>query len=1122
MTKRKSTEQLNNKEIDNLHELDEQEEEEFEGFEDESDDNDDEIQQKSTVNGKNTQGLKLKKKLKATHLADELRNIQEAVQLYKSNIFKLEIDELLKELRVDENKTKPVDKILHQIKEIVENIEPTEEMLLPEAEELISKTGISIPFPDPKPQPDVQYRFKYDKPADFNLVGQYSLKTMIKTPQKFAIDVVVTMPDQIFHDKDILNYRYFHKRAFYLAFLASSLQKNEDLSLKISYEYLDGDHLRPVLRLDPINDGTKTELHKAKCYIRIIPGITNSVFSHNKLSGSRNCIRYDQAPVDSLKPTPYYNSSILSDTQLFDNTVFLHKAAKSSDSFRDACKLGEIWLRQRGFSSSVDGGGIGAWEFSILIATLLVGGGSHGSRVLSKGFSNYQLFKATLNFISLNDFTEYAVTMGNEAVDTEGFDGLPVLLNNAVGLNTLWKTSSYSYERLRHEASLTVKELDDIKGDHFDSVFLDRVDSIVYQYDLTASLKFSKSQSDKAYRELERVFSPSYYAYFTSKVYRVLKTGLGERAALVSVKFKESSQWDLTDRKPSLIGEPSFTIGLILNPEHSEQQVTHGPSAEDKSAADSFRNFWGSKSELRRFKDGSITESVVWTTQPDRSVVGQIMTYLIGRHLGESVAASITFVADGLNRLFMDDPQLGEGNAFGNFQKALNAFETLRKMLIDIDDLPLRVSTVMPASQILRYASIQTPAEFQVKSVHDFADVVIELETSSKWPEDLKAVQHSKAAFLLGIGKSLEAADASIIVRPGLGRDLDTIENFAHLDVLFANGYAFRVRITTEREASMLKNYKQDKDLGQRTLRKLERKLTLAARHTTEFQTLCHRFPFLSPTVRRVKKWFHSHYLSPHVDDILIELLTLTVFLRPFPWTPPANATIGFLRTLYLLAHWDWRSDPLILDIDSSLNIHEIQEIRDSFKSLRTHDPEFSQVAMFVAVNYERSGTLWTSPGPSKVIASRITALARASCEVVKSAISDKLTESAAFERIFATPLQDFDFVLHLNDLTAANSLIAYPPQADLLCDAVGLYFAELQTVFNDNVLLFRDNTSNDAIAGVWDPKVLEPKNWKVYLGYSSRPDKDGKVKANVQAMVREMARLGGDLVADVEIYREG
>jgi len=68
--------------------------------------------------------------------------------------------------------------------------------------------------------------------------------------------------------------------------------------------------------------------------------------------------------------------------------------------------------------------------------------------------------------------------------------------------------------------------------------------------------------------------------------------------------------WEYTEEMPDDIGK--LVIGLELNPETCFDIVDKGPEANLQEAAD-FRNFWGVKSELRRFKDGAIREAAVWS-----------------------------------------------------------------------------------------------------------------------------------------------------------------------------------------------------------------------------------------------------------------------------------------------------------------------------------------------------------------------------------------------------------------------------------------------------------------------------------------------------------------------------
>ena len=71
-----------------------------------------------------------------------------------------------------------------------------------------------------------------------------------------------------------------------------------------------------------------------------------------------------------------------------------------------------------------------------------------------------------------------------------------------------------------------------------------------------------------------------------------------------------SSQW-LPTKAPPTPCDDHVTLGLLLDTDHAYSIVNMGPPADSPKAAE-FRSFWGEKSELRRFQDGSINEAVVW------------------------------------------------------------------------------------------------------------------------------------------------------------------------------------------------------------------------------------------------------------------------------------------------------------------------------------------------------------------------------------------------------------------------------------------------------------------------------------------------------------------------------
>jgi U3 small nucleolar RNA-associated protein 22 len=91
----------------------------------------------------------------------------------------------------------------------------------------------------------------YAKPSNINVVGSYALKTLVRSDRALVVDMVVKMPESIFQEKDFLNYRYFYKKAYYLACIAAALQDVTGDNFALNFEYLNGNSLHPVLVAKP-------------------------------------------------------------------------------------------------------------------------------------------------------------------------------------------------------------------------------------------------------------------------------------------------------------------------------------------------------------------------------------------------------------------------------------------------------------------------------------------------------------------------------------------------------------------------------------------------------------------------------------------------------------------------------------------------------------------------------------------------------------------------------------------------------------------------------------------------------------------------------------------------------
>src|SRR5579862_7566073 len=140
--------------------------------------------------------------------------------------------------------------------------------------------------------------------------------------------------------------------------------------------------------------------------------------------------------------------------------------------------------------------------------------------------------------------------------------------------------------------------------------------------------------------------------HFCQKLYQILDRGAGDRATLVHLSAPETGPWPVKASAPSQESQTSILVGFLLSSIHAGRVVDHGPPAEARKEAAAFRKFWGEKAELRRFKDGSILESLVWSDKESKKpVFQQIVHYLLDRNFGPDIAKAISFVGDNFSSL---------------------------------------------------------------------------------------------------------------------------------------------------------------------------------------------------------------------------------------------------------------------------------------------------------------------------------------------------------------------------------------------------------------------------------------------------------------------------------------
>ena len=538
-------------------------------------------------------------------------------------------------------------------------------------------------------------------------------------------------------------------------------------------------------------------------------------------------------------------------------------------------------------------------------------------------------------------------------------------------------------------------------------VFLEDRRHVSERFDIVIGVDLSSSCVKKK-SGIHELDAGSSGEFLLSSIASILRRGLGNRAKAVPLLRRSSTIREISQAHPFT---PSIIqVGFILDPTNAFLLVDQGPSVEEAEKNSEFRKFWGNeKTELRRFKDGRILESVVWDvkTVDEKAHIPVLITkHLLKHHLGFEEASVFTWQPsfDALIRLpkAINDvySRLGSSVSKG-FRDAMSAFDSLVKQIKQLEDLPLSVATISPAHSALRHTSAFTPVAISGSASSALPpwaryitamDIVIEFERSPRWPDDLAAIPKMKLAFFEHIARSLMKAVEGLTARVVVDNPSPSFQDRGRLEILMPEGWAFSANIWHEREATLLdrmvegepngpfapKPSPRDKQAAAKAKEAYTRQFIAAPSHHRAVSNLCYRYPGFSGTVRLVKRWLASHWLlDVHVSQEAVELICAKVFIGDGSGlsedfdspknqvNAPATKERGFATVVHFLASWEWQAG---LDIP----IYGKVEIPTSQGSAG------SSGAWAIRTCEDPTGKMWTSGGPDVVVARRITAFAKA------------------------------------------------------------------------------------------------------------------------------------------------
>jgi len=992
-----------------------------------------------------------------TPTSDELDHLRETKNLFKSNLLKLEIEELLGEVTVvcSKKRTAAIKECLFEIKERIENT--------PKQDGVQGKTS---------GWEGKKVVLDFEPPVDVQIVGSYMLDTVTKPSRN--VDVAVKMPSSCFKAKDYLNHRYFDKRFLYLSVLKKSLKSLGKVSIV----------------------DNRIEL-KSRCgfIIRIMAVIGDDVFSVHRFGPGKGNARMKSRFESSVEgehilPTPYYNMSLMMDIERSSykrHLTLFHDVSNECKSFREVCVLLKVWARVRSFEHV-------EFVLCMLLAHLIL------ERHIHVNMSVQQTFRSMMEYLQKEKSVwRVCPGFGERAVVHEGFENdalsraFPVVLMGPCGrLNVAYRLSHSDWEAVRAEAGLSHRLLDGatVEGgrDAFEAVFTTKI-SIWHQFDKYFCVECPKEP--KMFGDEKALVDLPWTVYLKRRTEEILLRAF--------VDTKRAVRLRVVSYKNKLL------VCLRIDRAHAFGVITKGPSAENASEAASFRAFWGKKSELRRFQDGSIVETLDWTSS--KSVCEDIASYVLETQWPFSTIEQSPAVGMELESLLptTDDKQ------------ASQAFDVLAKRVRAID-LPLSVTGVEAADPALRGSSIFGPQEHallvgkkrrRVSRLVNAIHVVLQLESSGKWPDDPRAIEAMKTGLYVEIARKLQRNFSVVAFRHGVDVCVD--------------GFAFRCVFRVDRERKLLsepqgawstskvaanKLHKTEWSKAQQLEKGAQLELETVRRPLLHSQLAAVHTGVMGPVIRLAKTWLSGHLLYPHISEEAIELCVACVFLHPQPFDTPRSVTCGFLRFLQLIATWDWENAPLIVNPGEELSTETFSAITSRF--LKTREVN-GGAHMYIVTPDDYNWT--TRSKPDLPVLKRMVKLAKGSLELLEEFLLNQgmwqamfmssVDKNAGFDGVINLFHQDKTTKVYAN--VSASALIGYRPAVVL--------FQKLEKELSHFFNFYYDPLNPTRIAFSWKTGALDPVPLRVAVAGFAMPVADDKVAPNVAEVLSSIKLLGGDLI---------
>ena len=1090
--------------------------------------------------------------------AEEMMEMREADSLYTSNLIKIQTEELVREVRVDYGKCKTMlDPAIHRVKAILETA-PAQAVDRVAAIRLMKELG-ALTHSGPEVEiPDIHsktFSMEFTPPSEISLVGSYLHHSTCKPI--LNVDIACQIPPGCLKDPDYVQHRYFEKRNVYLAILAchlsAKLQKGNKsevmISPQLSLQPFPGDARKLILIVHLKNErlsvsGPTTaasssssvgQQHSKKkkaldFEIRILLSYTEGTFPARKLLPSKNAVRMEGLSTEdpAQPPTPHYNMSVLEDSLLESHFRLCHVFFADLPEVASAALLARVWLYNRHPNPVLQEGrgyaedGLNGFLVDMILSYLSV------QRKVFPSMGMYHIFRVFLNFIATADFANgvaFPSFESEENPDPEVMrsfsNAFPcVFLDPSHRFNLMHRVSQDAMEMLKDDAARCASWLDMGNVEGFTSVFTTKMEATKI-FDMV--FRIGGLPAETVSRRFSSPWKCNHHWLHAESalLISILRRGLGDRAIAVRLLEETPGSW---------------LVGIILHEDHAFRLVDKGPSPEDTISSEKFVSFWGKKSQIRRFKDGSILHSCTWhrPLHERHLVVEDVVQCIVEEHFFCRMErhGHVSMWASEVDSL-LNEISINGQDSTHLFPVVRSAFEGIRSKLQSLQTLPLPLQSVSDISPHLRYSSVTPPmpnlragADLSSRGqagalssmisnscVADVIPIVGKFDSSSRWPEDPKAIQRCIQGFLLSMKQELEGDPHNLVC--------EITEEF--LDIRF-QGFVFRLFLLVDKQIRLL--MQSDPADARRLKTELKERVLLGKM----IHALATKYPGYPRAVRIAKRWLHANFLSDVISDDLIEILMGVVFTSPGQSGPFSRIPVGpqsaLSRLLFLVHTFPWESAPMIVDFENDLDKVQRAQLQSAF------DESSRPVPM--RITFPPSVSL---PGisleliPNRQVFAKFVECARQGTTALWRSLVNTLSSTShrrkKVQSAFFSNLSQFDAVIRLHS-GEGRLLKSFKEPAEgmaserLFCGLLPseLLLRELRFRFHDQALFFWDRDVRNTIGILFKPAAMLPHQASAAGGSHflplMDPDRRKEASLNLFDFFQNVARLGEGLIRKI------